>query len=223
MRITDTKTGESFKRYKVEPGEVLVGDRGYCRAEGIRYVREKGGHVITRLHHIAMKLCDENGESFDLSGKLQSLEMGDVGEWHVGILCKNGHIIKGRLCAIKKTPEAAKRALKKARRRAQKKGYTPSNLTLEVAGYVIILTTISSDILEASKVLEIYRGRWQIELVFKRLKSLAQMGQLPKKDPEAARAWLQGKFLLSFIVEYLINVGESFFPWGYPILPSKRA
>ena len=35
--------------------------------------------------------------------------------------------------------------------------------------------------------------RWQVELVFKRLKSLAQLGHLPKHNDESACAWLYGK------------------------------
>ncbi len=62
-----------------------------------------------------------------------------------------------------------------------------------------------------------YRGRWQIELVFKRLKSILGLGHLRKADPEAAAAWIQGKLLVAFLIESLICAGESLFPWGYPI------
>jgi IS4 transposase len=52
--------------------------------------------------------------------------------------------------------------------------------------------------------LELYRCRWQVELALKRLKSLLQLGHLPKKDPVCARAWMQMKLLLALLVEQLL-------------------
>ena len=66
-----------------------------------------------------------------------------------------------------------------------------------------------------------YRRRWQIELAFKRLKSLLQLGHLRKTDPEGAKAWLQGKLLAACLIEQLILTGERFSPWGYLIAQDK--
>ena len=43
------------------------------------------------------------------------------------------------------------------------------------------------------------------------------LGHLKKIDPRGARAWLQGKLFVAFLVEMLIVHAESFFPWGYPL------
>ena len=58
------------------------------------------------------------------------------------------------------------------------------------------------------EVLEWYRTRWQVELVFKRFKSLAQLGHLPKHDDESAKAWLYGKLLVALLVEKLTRRGQ---------------
>ena len=63
--------------------------------------------------------------------------------------------------------------------------------------------------------MELYRGRWQIELAFKRLKSLVQLGHLKKHDATAARAWLQGKLLVAFLLDALLETAERISPWGY--------
>ena len=67
-----------------------------------------------------------------------------------------------------------------------------------------------------------YRGRWQVELAFKRLKSLLGLGHLKKTDAEVAKAWLQGKLLVAFLIEALIASAERFFPWGYPLPPEAQ-
>jgi hypothetical protein len=85
--------------------------------------------------------------------------------------------------------------------------------TLGAAGYVLVFTTLD-ETFPAEQVMELYRARWQIELVFKRLKSLAQMGHLKKGDPRSARAWLQGKLLSALLIDALIASSENFSPWG---------
>ena len=73
----------------------------------------------------------------------------------------------------------------------------------------------------ASKILEWYRLRWQIELAFKRLKSLAQLGHLPKYDDESSRAWLYGKLFVALLTDKLARIGRDFSPWGYLLQPVR--
>jgi IS4 transposase len=54
----------------------------------------------------------------------------------------------------------------------------------------MVFTTVRAIEMGAAEVLEYYRFRWQIELVFKRLKSLLAVGHLPKHDARSSRAWL---------------------------------
>jgi hypothetical protein len=87
--------------------------------------------------------------------------------------------------------------------------------TLEFAKYVLVFTTRSTG--SAAEVLESYRMRWQIELVFKRLKSLAQLGHVPKHDDRSSRAWVYGKLLVALLAQKLIRIGRDISPWGYPL------
>jgi IS4 transposase len=72
----------------------------------------------------------------------------------------------------------------------------------------------------ATRLLEYYRLRWQIELGFKRLKSVLGIGHLPKKDPASCRAWLHGKLLISLLIERMLEVANRFPPWGYKLEPA---
>ena len=71
--------------------------------------------------------------------------------------------------------------------------------------------------LDAQQVMELYRLRWQIEIEFKRLKSLIGLGHLKKHDTRAARSWLQGKLLVALLISRLIAHSERVSPWGYEI------
>jgi len=153
---------------------------------------------------------------FDLFGHLRELRGTRLGDWDVELRDNKGRI-PGRVCAVRKSRQAAEKARRKASRKAQKNGSKVMPQTLEAAGYVLVFTTIAKPILKPAFVLEMYRGRWQIEIVFKRLKSIMGLGHLRKVDPVAARSWIQGKLLVALLVEALICEGESLFPWGYPL------
>ena len=108
-----------------------------------------------------------------------------------------------RLCVIRKSQIATDLAIKKIKREATKKQIKLQPETLECAKYVILFTTLPADEYPLHLVLEWYRFRWQIELVFKRLKSLCGLGHLPKHDAISARAWLYGKLFIGLLVEKL--------------------
>ena len=56
---------------------------------------------------------------------------------------------------------------------------------------------------------------WYMELVFKRFKSLAQMGHVPKYDDDSSKAWLYGKLLVALLIEKMVAHAVSVSPWGY--------
>ena len=97
-------------------------------------------------------------------------------------------------------------------RKASKKQMSTKPETLELAKYVVVLTTCRNA--SAVHILEWYRSRWQIELVFKRLKSLVQLGHLPKHDDRSSRAWEHGKLLVALLAQKLMRIGRDISPYG---------
>jgi hypothetical protein len=215
--VTGPEVGESFSRYTVQPGDLLIGDRGLAHRKGIRHVLDNGGDVIVRLNLTNVPLLDEKGRRrFSLLAQLRRLHGTQGGDWPVVLVDEHGQV-SGRVCAIKKSRAAAARARKRAQQESSHKGHLVQETTLEAAGYIFVFTTLSAEQYPAARVLELYRGRWQVELAFKRLKSILATGHLKKTDPLGAKAWLQGKLLAAVIIETLINLGERFSPWGYPL------
>ena len=80
-----------------------------------------------------------------------------------------------------------------------------------------MVTDLDAECLPAVQALELYRLRWQIELVFKRLKSLLGLGNLRAKNGALARTYLLSKLLGALLVEELSVRALSFFPWGFPL------
>ena len=132
-------------------------------------------------------------------------------------MARAGPPVAGRICAVRKTDEAIEVAHAKIRRTAQRKGKQVRPETLRFARFVIVFTTYPEEEFPVSDVLEWYRLRWQVELVFKRFKSLAQLGHLPKHDEVSAQAWLYGKLLVALLVEKVVRHARSISPWGYDV------
>ena len=220
--VTGPEVGESFTRYTVEPGDLLIGDRGLAQRKGIRHILDHGGEVIVRLNLTNVPLLDEQGRRFSLLAHLRRLHGTQVGDWPVVVADEHGQV-RARVCAIKKSRAAAARARKRAQQENSRKGHQVQASTLEAAGYIFVFTTLSAEHYPAARVLELYRARWQVELAFKRLKSLLATGHLKKTDPIGAKAWLQGKLLAAVIIEALISMGQRFSPWGYPLLDGPSA
>jgi IS4 transposase len=121
-----------------------------------------------------------------------------------------------QLIALRQSAEATRRAQQRLRRRAQQGQSTASAEALEFAAYFLVWTTLSAAF-PAAAILDLYRLRWQIELVFKRMKSILGLGHLPKKDPLSAKAWLEGKLLTGLLIERMVRSAETFSPWGYAL------
>lgn len=212
FKITDNKKGEKLSNFTVSENDLIIGDRGYAHRAGIAHVYNSGGHVLQRVNLQNVPFVDSIGNKIVLIEKLRTLNILEIGEWPAFVEY-DGHKIPGRICAIKKTRQAAAKSRDKVQKENGRNGAKVKPETIEAAGYVFVFTTLKE--FPASKILEIYRSRWQVELVFKRLKSILGIGCLKKKDPDAAKAWLYGKLLIAFLIESLLAAGELFSPWGY--------
>jgi hypothetical protein len=220
VKITDIQGAESFKQFTIQPGDLWLGDRRYAQRSGIHHVVSQGGDVLLRVGVNSMILQDQQESRFDLLHHLRSLKRYQMGDWPV-FIPYNDDVIIGRICAVRKSESAIRREQKRILKENSKKGRKTRPGTLETAQYTVIFTTLDSSI-PPETILKIYAARWQVELAFKRLKSLPGIGHLHNKNPESAKAWLYGKLLTACLLGALRAVAEKFFPWGYPILQTQE-
>ncbi len=216
FEVTDAQGGETLQRIPVAPGDLVLGDRAYATPPGIAHVASAGGHVLARVNHKALPLFDFRGKPFRLTERLRTLAVGQCRAWPAQV----GHdaaAYRGRLVAVKRSRWSACLERRALRRRAAKKQRRLSRTALFLAGYFYVWTDVPAEVLEATAVLHWYRCRWQIELCFKRMKSILGLGELPKKKPDSCRAWLHGKLLVALLLERLLDEAEHFSPWGYEL------
>lgn len=220
FEITPNSVGESALRFPIEKGDIILADRHYGKAKAFDYVAGSGGDFVMRLKHKAANYFDEGGQKVDLLTLLRPLAAGEVLD--VTLYYRSEKKISSplkplRICAVRKSQEQAERAKRKTLRQIHKNPHKKptDQTTLEMSGYFVLGTSLNAEAFPAERILELYRLRWQVELAFKRLKSIMQLGQLPKSDPESCRAWLYGKMLYALLCYAIVDKGRSFSPWGY--------
>ena len=196
----------------------MLADRGYSHANGVHYVSRQKAFITVRFKPHTLLLQDKNQKPFRVLKHLKSIRRaGQTAIWEVLVPWQDQKPVAARLCVIRKSEAAIALAHKRLRRKASKRCSQLQSETLIYAKYVMVLTTLPALDYSGEMVLQLYRFRWQIELVFKRFKQIAQLGHLPKHDPESAQAWLYGKLFVALLTEKLIQQARALSPWGYPL------
>ena len=203
--ITEARTAEALSCVAVRPGDVLVQDRGYARVRNFAHARAQKADFLTRIGWRSVRLFDLVGQGFDLLAALP-----EHGQPVVEHLVRIGHAHRGvaaRLIIARKPLEARERQQTRLRRKASRKGQKTDPRSLRTAGFMMLLTSLSAERATAAEVIRLYRMRWQIELAFKRLKSLGGFAELRASDPRLARAWLLAHLIAAVLIE--ASLGEA--------------
>jgi len=201
--ITTQKTGETLRNFSISAGDLIIADRIYGSYNGIEHCLNGGADFAIRLKKNCFKMWNAEGQAVDLLKKLRLLVDDEVMNAHVRIQGSAGKDIALRVCAIRKTPESIEQTHKKMCRQESKKSTVFGDDTKEFNEYIVLITSLPDEI-SAQQILELYRLRWQVEIYFKRLKSIMDFGELPKRRPESVMAWLNGKIMIALLIEIIL-------------------
>lgn len=207
--ITPVSAGETLTRFSIQEGDIVIADRGFTHRPGIKHILDQGGDVVARMNLRALPLLTTEGEKFEQLNHLRTLAPGEHGEWSARMVTA-GDEYTVRVCAYRKTEEQRIESERKYLMNINKKQRKQVPDVLEITGYVVVVTTLKE--LSAEDILGLYRQRWQIELAFKRMKSLTGLGYLKKKNPTGVQAWLHGKLFVACLLERLLAISGHFSP-----------
>ena len=217
--LSSAETGESLGHFALEPDDIVVADGGYAYRPEIWRVVQAKAQIITRLNWQCVPLCDAQGQRVDILQVLHGIPAGEILDLPVSTLADSKRgvpAMPGRLIAIRKSPEQAEAARRRLRRRAQKRGKKIDPRTWESAEFICLFTTLDAAAWSATAVLALYRFRWQVEMVFKRMKSILALDEMAAKDPRLCRTFLLAKLIAALLVEDLArHTGAVFSPDGH--------
>ena len=214
MTVTDKSTGEKLSNFKLlGKGDIIIGDRIYGTLPAAVYLRERKAGYVLRIRSGCFAMYNGRKQKIDIFQRLSRLKEGK----YAGITVKciiNDRYEPVRICAMGKDKDSERAGLKRLVKENQRKrgGRPVSKAQRESNKYIIVMTSLGKEI-SAAQVLELYRARWQVEIAFKRLKSLFGYNDLPSKHSKSVYAWFYGKLLLAALCETAVNTGR-FSPCG---------
>jgi hypothetical protein len=211
IKLTDVHTAETLRNFHFKDGDVILADRGYSDPNAIIEQKEKGVDVIVR-YNSAIPLYEDDGRQIELVKRLQQAEQVEhktMLTMRVCIKSREGKKCNLWLHAYKLPEDKANEARRRLNRQYKKRGKMPKKETLYLAGWVLILTTLTPQApaagqggLDAQTIFEVYRVRWQIELTFKRLKSILNLDKLrARAKSPLSDLWLSGKMLYVLMID----------------------
>ena len=211
-KITSQKVGETLSNLDIKKNWLILADRAYGSLVGIESCLKAGANFVLRCKYNAFNLYDEHGKVIQLLDKLKDVTSETAISIDVFVKLPNLGLTKLRVCATKIPDDKLSKVAKRAKRNDSKRQRTTSSEALEMSKYVVIITALPSDIL-AEDIVSLYRYRWQVEIYFKRLKSILDFGNVPLHREDSIYTWLNGKLLISLLIEQMISE-VSFSPYG---------
>ena len=207
LELTDNHGAEDIGRGVPVPGEIRAGDRNYANAGALHAFREQSGgqaDFIVRARWKSFVLRQADGTPFDLISHLRTLPV-DKQPHEVAVIARVSGTqgLPLRLIIQRNSPEATENTRRYLRRNASRRRKALDPRTVVAAEFLILATSLPADDYPSEDVLSVYRLRWQIELAFKRLKSLLHIDLLPTRTPAASRSWLYTHLVLALLCDDL--------------------
>lgn len=212
FELTSKKVGESLKRYDIQQGEILLLDRGYFKHSGLVHAIDHGADVIVRALSTIQPQTKDGKEVSWMKLAKKCENPGDFMESEAYLYANNsGRTLQGRLIVLRVSEEVAKEELAYRKNEARKGGFGLSERSKQSCRFILLWTSLGKEEFSAKEILDLYRSRWQIELLFKRMKSLLDLEKIPSKNPETIRSWIAANLVSLMLLEDLAKIaGDSF-------------
>lgn len=191
----------------LKKGDLLLIDQGYFKLSVLARIIAKGAFFLTRFL-VRTALTDPVTQMpIDLPRELGRLEH-DSCEMDVLMGGKKQTKVPCRLIALRVTEKVANERRRRLRKEAQKKGRTVSKLHLRMCEWTLLITNVPQRWLPLSMVRALYTLRWQIELLFKQLKSVLRIHRSVTGKENRLRCELYGK-LIGAVLIHRIHATEN--------------
>jgi Transposase DDE domain len=206
---TDCHTAERLDIGDIMPGDIRIADRGFARHRDISSVISQGGDFIVRTgsRHLCLFNGDNPQQRLDVESICAQARANEKPQDVAIVIAKGGRAkdkpapVSARLIVAPLPQTKVAAAQDRARKNARTWQYKATEKTLAMAGYVLLITSLPEETWPAERVLAAYRLRWQIELMFKRWKSLIGLDQLRVSDPQMIRCWIAIVLLTTLLVD----------------------
>ena len=205
VRISTQHVAEGFAQLLLHVGDIVVGDGAYSRAKQLLAVAAAQAFCLVRYSAAHLPLYAPLAPAWTREHRL------DVLAWlrtlppglyeRQAMVVEQQDCLPVRLIALVLPEEEAEAFRRQKQRQARDKGRTLSSEALFLAGFVLLVTTLPAQSWSKERLLELYGARWQIEVLFKRIKQVLAMHLLPAQTPQGAQAMIYALLVAWLLIE----------------------
>jgi len=193
-------------------GDLLLIDQGYFKLKTLAEIAAKGAFFLTRFLVRTLLKDPITHAPIDLAKHLSRLE-GNACEMDVLMGGEKVPKVACRLIALRVSEQVANERRRRLRKEAKKKGRAVSKHYLRMCDWTLLITNIPQRWLPMDMVRALYTVRWQIELLFKQLKSILRIHQSDTGKENRLRCELYGK-LIGAVIIHRIHAAETNRLWN---------
>jgi hypothetical protein len=205
LRISTQHVGEGFAYVLLQVGDIVVGDGAYSRAKQLLAVAAAHAFSLVRYSAAHLPLYAPGAPAWTREHRLEVPAW--LGTLSPGLYERPAMVVEQkdclpvRLIALVLPEDQAEALRQQKQRQARDKGRTLSPQALFLAGFVLLVTTLPAQSWSSEQLLELYRARWQIEVLFKRIKQVLSMHILPAQTPQGAQAMICALLVAWMLIE----------------------
>lgn len=191
---------------KLQPSELIIFDLGYFCTKAFKDITDKGAYFVSRVKTNTLFYIEslENKSGFDKVNILDIFNKsnGLVDQWiNIG---KDKLLV--RLVAIRLPEEKINERRRKENKKAAAKGKTLTAYETELLAWNIIITDVPENMLSSKTMCEIYRIRWQIELIFKTWKGCFAIDQMNNIGENYFNCLMYGKLIMITLMTTVYSI-----------------
>ncbi len=185
------------------PGSVRLADRGFFDAAALKRLTAAGVHWVTRIR-TGTKVSAAGAAFVPLADWLAGRVAGRVDR---AVRVGEGDPVAGRLIARRCPPAVAAERRRRLAKTARRKGQLGGRAAQVLCEWTVYFTDLPADRFGEAELEVLYRCRWQVELLFKRLKSLGGVGKCGGRRPDRHRVETLAKLLAAVVAEWATLLG----------------
>lgn len=193
------------KALGIKNGDLILRDRGYLSVDEVKRLHDACAFYIFR-YKFKMKYYDiETGNLICLLSMLRKQKRLDIS---ARLGTPDGPIVR-----IVAQPVSAELANERRRKAKKENNSMPSNGNLEIMGWTIFITNLFNVKYSFEKILCMYGIRWNIEIVFKALKSELNLDKIHNVAQYQLRYIVQAKIMrLLLIYNFIAAINPIYVP-----------
>jgi len=183
----------------VGPDELLITDLGYFCMKTFFRICQNGGFFLSRFLVGTSLFNLETITPIDLCELLKNVTL-DAYELPVIMGSNNKTRVSCRLICLRVSEEVANQRRRRLLKTARKNKRTPSQQHLILTNWILMVSNVPQEWLPAGMVRPFYSLRWQIELLFKQLKSVLSINMSNTGKDTRLKCELLGKLIVAILI-----------------------